>query len=304
MDLKNKRILITGGTGFIGKHLVDELLNHNNKLFLITRKRQQSENDNLKYLYADLSQLNENLSEKIKKELKLVDYILYLAANIPLLSASKETIFDAKISTFDPFINFLKFFGNIGNKIIFTSTIDVYGYPDKEYDENQSIDPLTPYALAKFVCEKYLQYYCKIYKKEFSIVRFAQVYGPNEPLVRVIPYILNSAVKNEPFSLSGSGLDKRKFLYVKDAVQGIIKTALNGNNSIYHIAGSEVDNILNVIRITENVFNKKIIIKQKNKEREIQNTLPNLDKSIKKLGYNPKYTLERGIKEIFNIMRV
>lgn len=299
MIIKNKKILITGGTGFIGKFLVKELQNKNNKIFIITRKKRFFKNNKeLIYIKCDLLKISQKEATLLKKEIGDIDFSFYLAAKLPSISQN-NSIKSYIEENLIPFMNFLDYFNTSIKKIVFSSTIDIYGYPKEiNYDENTNPNPLTPYALAKLMCELYLEYYCKVNKKEFSIVRFSQVYGPNEPLLRVIPFILNAIIKEKPFTLIGRGLDQRKFLYVKDAVKGLINAALFGQNDVYHIAGREINTVMDVIRIAEKIFKRKLKINKKNINQPIKNTVPSIKKAENVLKYKPKYNLEQGLSEI------
>src|SRR3989339_477492 len=298
MIFKNKKILIAGGTGFVGKAVIQFFLNKGAKIFCITRHKYLSKNNNLEFIQLDLRQISKNL-KSLQLKLKDIDCIIYMAASIPLLKAGAETITKAKEINLDPFINFLEMFGQFGAKIIFTSTIDVYGLPKrKEFKENQKIDPISTYAVSKYCCEKYLELWSKMNNnKNYTILRFSQVYGPEEPLIRVIPFILNAYLHNKSFIIFGSGKEKRKFLYVKDAVIAICKALEYGENDIYNISGDEAVSIKDIIPIVERIVKKKILIEKKVTHRKLGHILPNTNKAKNKLRYTPLYTFENGVKE-------
>lgn len=299
MNIENKKILITGGTGFIGKVLIKSLLDKKAKIICLSRKKRISKQKNLKYIKCDLRKINQkkDLVNKIGK----VNLIIYLAASIPLLGQKKETLIEAKKNNLDPFLNFLSTFGNFSNKIIFTSTIDVYGIPkNKNFSEDTFIKPITNYAIAKYCCEKYLEFYCRHKNKAYVILRFSQVYGPDESLIRVMSFIIDAVVNNKIFTLWGTGQDKRKFLYVKDAASSILKAISYNKNNIFNIAGKEETSIKQAIKIVEKNFGKEIKIKRKNVDRPPINILPSINKARNKLKFSPSFNLERGIQSIIN----
>lgn len=301
MKTKQRKILLTGSTGFIGKVLVKLLLSEGFIVYAISRKKKISREKNLFYFNCDLRDIDKNFSERIIKKIKKVDAIIYLAASITEFFEKKESMLEAKENTLDPFIRFIENFGCLTEKIIFTSTIDVYGIPNViNFKESAEINLISTYAIAKYCCEKYLEFYCKLNNKLYSIIRFSQVYGPNEPLVRVTPFIINAAMNDKVFNLKGSGKDKRRLLYVEDAAAGVIKALNKGKNGIYHIAGDEIVSVEDIIKTVEKILKRKLKILQENKDNPTVDIVPDIEKAKKELNFNPEYSLEKGISSIIN----
>lgn len=299
MKLADKKILVAGGTGFVGKHLINFLLSQKAKIICLTRQTIKPKNKNLEYIHLDLRKINQKNCEKITRKINKADFIVYLAAQIPSGSEKKEAMLKAKQNTLDPFINFLASFAHLSDNLIFTSTIDVYGIPGIiDFKESAPITPITPYAIAKFCCEKYLEYFYKKENKRYNILRLAQIYGPHEPLIKATPLIIKSIINNQEFILNGNGQDKRKFLYVDDAVSAIIQSMRTLKNGVFNIAGKEVVSILDIIKIAEKETNKKIKMEIINQDKKNINILPNCDKAEKELNFKPHYSFNDGIKKI------
>ena len=132
------------------------------------------------------------------------------------------------------------------------------------------------------------------------MLRFSQVYGPNEPLVRIIPILLDAVVNDKCFKLYGTGNEKRRFLYVDDAVQAIVKAIDYPETGVFNIAGASSDSILDLINIAQKVYNKKLNIEKINVECNTFDNIPDITKAEKMLGYVPEFTLEKGIEKIYN----
>ncbi|MEN9327875.1 MAG: UDP-glucose 4-epimerase [Candidatus Parcubacteria bacterium] len=297
MELKNKKILLTGGTGLVGTPLVELLLKAGAEVTCFTRKSRTADHPKLRYIHSDLRQLPQLGSER--PVIEPVDYIIYIAANIPQLHETKETIFTAKENTLDPFLSFLEYYGHLAPKIIFTSTIDIYGYPDAlNFSEDTPINPPTPYALAKYACEEYLRYYAKTEQKKYVILRFSQVYGPNEPFVRVIPFIIDAALHNKPFTMWGNPRNRRKFLYARDAARAVLSAVAYNKDGIFHIAGSQEIAIEEVVSTVEKITGKKIEVSHKNAENEQVHIIPSTKKAETELGFEPQTSFPDGMKEI------
>lgn len=299
MNLNDKKIIVVGGTGFIGKYLLDSLADDCADVYCFTRKENIPDKKNIKYINCDLRNIDPLLGGSTCKNIGKADWIIYLAASIPLLSDKKENLTCAMENNLGCFLHFLENFGDMSDKIIFTSSIDVYGIPKTpQFSESAEIKPLTNYAIAKYCQEKYLEYFCRLKSKQYVILRLSQVFGPNEPLVRVMSILINALLQDKEFTLTGSGTDKRRFLYVKDAVHAI-KLAMNYSKSdVFNIAGSEDISVLETIKIVEKISNKKLKIKKVDVIRDKIDILPDFTKAKKDLAYGPKYTFQSGVEDI------
>ncbi len=287
-----KTILVAGGTGFIGKRLVDTLLLEGANVYVITRQ-QLPDSANLRYIRYDLTS-----GESLPCTNTSYDYGIYLAANIPLKGSGKESFIDAKKSTFDPFVRFCELFLKFTQKFIYASSIDVLGVVDTiEYDENATVNHTTPYGLAKYCGEFYAESICLENNIPYSTLRFSQVYGPQEPVVRIIPILLDCLMNNREFTLYTTGEEKRRFLYVDDAVQAILLACLYGKNGIYNIAGKESVSINDLITEMENIFGKKLNLKRLNNAKGKSN-IPSIQKAQKILSYEPCFGIHEGLGKV------
>lgn len=296
--MKCSKILLTGGTGFIGKELVRKLYDTDTKVYVLTR-RDIKDDKNIRYIKCDLNVADETFYENFYSNYGNFDAIVYMAANIPTINDKKEDFSDAINSTLVPSVKFFQGIKQHTSKIIYISSIDVYGVPkNTDYDENESLNPFTPYAAAKLASEIYVKSIANFDKIPLTILRFSQVYGPNEPLVRIIPILLNCYRENKTFNLYGTGEEKRRFLYVKDAVQAVIKAIDSDKEGTFNIAGADNTSIRDLIEVCNKVYNIKLPINRITTSAKTFDNICNIDKSKKLLGYSPNYTLESGIKEI------
>lgn len=291
-------ILVTGATGLVGRSLVAQLSQRSSHIICLTRNaKQHVSNDTITYLSCDLTEQSDlnKLAETLKDT--SIDVAYYLAANIPPLTAKKESLFDAKRTTLDPFLMFLETIGPNIKKIVFAGTIDIYGYPKHfDFDEKTAPAPQTPYAVAKLACEQYLRFYAEHSNMSYVILRFAQIYGLGEPLVRVIPFIVNAALTNTTFTLYGNSKNKRKFLFAQDAAAALQAAASHPSNDIFHIAGSEEISITDIITTVETLTGKSLSINYQDPSAPISHILPSIKKAEKILGYTPAYTFDEGMR--------
>lgn len=291
-DLYQKKILIAGGTGFIGKRLVAHLASEGANLYVISRKH-HDDSKNIKYIQCDL-----NNSEDINAINEHFDACVYMAANIPQRGQKKETYSEAKESTLDPSIHFFDTFVKNTKKLIYISSIDVLGECDTEmYNECATPKNATPYGLAKYCGEYYAEAYCRMNNCKCTILRFSQVYGPSEPIVRIIPIMKEAILSEKTFSIYTDGEEKRRFLYVDDAVESICLALKMDASGIYNIAGKDVSSIRELAIAMEEVYSKKLNLEILNQFKG-KNNIPSIAKAESELGYRPKYSLVEGLKLI------
>lgn len=292
--LQGKSILVAGGTGFIGKRAKTIFRELGMTVHIISRREQLVE-ESIIYEIADLNDI-----ESLKKTFPTVrfDYAVYMAANIPLRGSKKENYYDAKLSTFDPFINFCEAFLHRVDRFVYISSVDVYGgCPDYEYSENAEIQVATPYGLAKYVGEFYTKDICTTLNIPYSILRYSQVYGPNEPVVRIIPIIKKAMHEGTQFTLVTDGSEKRRFLFVDDAVKAIVNGLLYAKSDIYNIAGPDVITMKELVELISNTWNKPINLTIRG-EVNGQDNVPSYMKAKEQLHYEPDVGMVEGMRII------
>nr|WP_295161253.1 NAD-dependent epimerase/dehydratase family protein [uncultured Methanobrevibacter sp.] len=242
--MNNKNILITGGLGFIGSHIANEVLENNEVVILDNLSTGNINNlnnpkhDNLKIVEEDLRKTNlDDLTSNI-------DYIFHLAAmaSVPLSIDKPVECNDINLNAT---VKLLKSAAdNDVKKIVFSSSSAVYGQnrnmPLKESEPSQ---PMSPYAASKAGCELYLQSFYDSYGLNYTALRYFNVFGPgqdkNSQYAAVIPNFISALLEGKQAEIYGDGEQTRDFVYVKDIVRANINAAKSDFNGTINIASGE-----------------------------------------------------------------
>lgn len=233
------RILVTGGCGFIGGHVVDALLRHNHCVMVIDNlssggiKSQPLPRSDLWFREWDILDLR--LMDVIFHNFE-PECVVHLAAQPSLQTSWKAADFDAQTNIIGT-INLLGLCQRYKVKrFVFASTSAVYAPKTRmPYVENDPIGPQTPYGVSKAAAE----YYIQISGLSYAILRLGNVYGPGQvPLGenQLIPRALAHIYQGEPFVINGDGEQRRDFVYVKDVAKAFVQASEQQVSGIYNIA--------------------------------------------------------------------
>tara|TARA_A100001015_G_C14920354_1_gene684065 strand:- start:271 stop:1221 length:951 start_codon:yes stop_codon:yes gene_type:complete len=305
-----KKILLTGGYGFIGKHLLKKLLK---KYYVINidnltyaSKFENIKNKNYKFFKVDINNRNK-ISEIIKKNNP--DIIVNCAAETHV----DNSILDPKkfIKTnINGTINLLEALRSLkknNSKFIQISTDEVFGslnLKDKKFDNNSKINPKSPYSSSKASADLFVQAYSNTYGINYSITHSSNNFGPGQNKEKFIPTIIKSCISKKPIPIYGNGKNIRDWIYVEDNVDAIIKVIDNGKKNSKYLIGSnnEISNnqIAKIIcksfnRISKNNFNYSSLISyvEDRKGHDFRYGVNN--SSIMDLGWRSKFSFLKGI---------
>ncbi len=232
------RILVTGGAGFIGSHIVDALIKMQHEVIIVddlSTGVEKNINKKAKFFKLDISN-KKKLENVFKKE---IDIIFHTAAQIDVRKASIDPARDAEINIIGT-INILKHAVDYNvKKIIFSSTGGaMYGDVEEPAKENTLPSPKSPYGISKYSDEMYIRFFGEEYSLGYTILRYANVYGPRQISkgeAGVISIFIESMMKNKEITLYGFGNMIRDFVYVDDVVEANILSITKGNKQILNV---------------------------------------------------------------------
>lgn len=295
----NKKILITGGAGFIGSHLV-ERLHTKNKIYIIDNLSNGNIN-NIKNFKKNVNFFKKDINEIQKINLpKKIDYIFHLAALadvVPSIENPKE-YFQSNVNGTLEVLEFARK-RNI-KKIIYAASASCYGIVKKHpTNEDDKIDPQYPYALTKKMGEDLILHYHKVYKMGVTSLRLFNVFGTRSRTSgtygAVFGVFLAQKLANKKFTVVGDGMQSRDFTYVTDVCDAFIKAAKirNSSGKIYNV-GTGVPRTVN--ELTKLIGGEKIHIPDR--PGEPRKTAANIKRIKKDLNWKPKITFSEGVSII------
>ena len=231
MSFKNKKILVTGASGFIGSHLVKYLIKQKAKVYIIVKYNSVIENIRLKNYWNKINVIESDLRnlDSILKFNSLKFEIIYHLAAYNHVGDSFGNYQESFSSNLISTCNLIEY-GPYSRKFIYMSTSEVYGKQEKiPFDENNLPHPISPYSVSKYAGELYTQMFKSIIKNPkrriFNICRAFNTFGPFQSEKAVIPEIINKALLGIDI-LATKGLQTREFNYVDNIVDGVIKLSL------------------------------------------------------------------------------
>ena len=311
-----RKILVTGGAGFIGSNLCEELLERGDKVLCLdnfaTGHRHNIEpfitNPNFTLIEGDIRDL-----ETCNKACKGVDYVLHQAAlgSVPRSIGDPITSNDVNVSGF---LNMLVAARDAGVKrFMYAASSSTYG-DSKSLPKVEDVigKPLSPYAITKYVNELYADVFGKTYGMELIGLRYFNVFGrrqdPNGAYAAVIPLFVKKFINHEAPNINGDGEYSRDFTYIKNVVQMNMRAMESTNpeavNQVYNTAYGErttLNQLVEAIKEYLGEFDPEILKIEAthgpNRAGDIPHSLANVDKAKSLLGYDPKYSMREGLKE-------
>lgn len=295
------KTLVTGGCGFIGSHLVDELIECGHEVLVIDDLSTGSiDNLNKKasFLKADFKSSNSlQMLESFSP-----DIVFHHAAQVSVQRSMENPVVDANLNIIGT-VTFLEYckIANV-KKFIYPSSAAVYGNPCYlPIDEKHSVNPVSCYGISKFTPEQYIKVFCSDGLMDYTILRYANVYGERQDVTGeggVVSIFLNKILNGQNPLIFGDGNQTRDFIYVKDIVAANIFVMDKGNNEVFNVSTGEEVSVNHLFSVIRNNCNSEVApIYKEQRVGDIFNSY--LDNSkLRNLGWQPRYNILAGISDI------
>ncbi len=298
------RVLVTGGFGFIGSHIVDTLLQNNYEVAVYDNLSTGS----IKNIHSEAVVFIGNIEDMGSLEKALVtfkpDYVVHQAAQVSVQNSISDISNDALINIMGT-INLIKLSQKYAvKKIVFASSAAVYGHSNKlPIPVSHPIQPLSPYGVSKKTAEDYLILAKELFDLDYVILRYSNVYGPRQTAGGeggVISIFTNQVINNEQPVIYGDGSQTRDFIYVEDVASANLQALRFEGSGIFNISlttSSSINQLYSVIQsISQNAISP---IYKAPKSGDIKESLLCNKVSIQKLDWIPVYSLPKGLANTF-----
>ncbi|RAK20400.1 UDP-glucose 4-epimerase [Anoxybacillus vitaminiphilus] len=299
-----EKVLVTGGAGFIGSHIVDKLLEEGYEVAvfdnLSTGKLENLREKTYTFYEGDIS-------NKEQVYAAIADfqphYIIHQAAQVSVAKSVENMEKDARINIMGSInvINAAKDYGV--KKIVYASSAAVYGEPQYlPIDENHPINPKSPYGISKFTVELYLKATHELYGIDYTILRYANVYGPRQDAKGeggVVAIFAEKIANGETPTIFGDGKQTRDFVYVTDVAAANVLAIQGGRNKIFNISTNTMTNINYLFNLINSTFHKEMApIYEEGRKGDIKSSVLNNISSKEALNWEPQVSIEEGIDKI------
>ena len=299
------KAVVTGGAGFIGSNLAEELAKEQENEVVVVDNLSTGRRENLqnlknlkKCLFVEGSVTDLDL---VRGVFKGCDFVFHQAAIPSVPRSVKDPLATNNVNT-NGTLNVVVAARDCGvKKVVFASSSSVYGdTPELPKREEMTPNPLSPYAVTKLVGE----YYCKVFEEVYGLktvsLRYFNVYGPRQDphsdYAAVVPKFVKSVSENKPPVIFGDGEQTRDFTFVKDVVRANLLAAKSGATGVFNIASGR--------RVSINELAEKIIkiqgkelepVHSEPREGDVKHSLGDISRAQRGFGFEPRYSLEEGL---------
>jgi len=310
-----KKAIVTGGCGFIGSHIVDELLKRGIETYVLDNLstgcldniKAHLNNDLFHFVQGDISEVSQIFTGRDGFEVVFHEAAI---ASVTLSVLNPNLIFDSNVNFTIKLLNFCKDAGV--KRFVFASSSAVYGdLKGKELSEDNYCKPTSPYGASKIAIEHFLHSYWKTYGLETVSLRYFNVYGPRQSkndYSGVITIFVDRLMRSEPLIIYGDGNQIRDFVNVKDIVKAnmLAMESDNGVGQTINVGTGTETSILNLAQLIKKISDKEKtpIIFSKERLGDIKKSVSTTAVSKELLGFTPSIALNEGLEEFVNWQKV
>ena len=303
--MKNKKVVVTGGAGFIGSNLAKKLALNNKTIVIddlstgyLKNIQEEVDKNQITFVKGSITDL-----DLLKEVFKNVDYVFHQAA-IPSVPRSIKDPVLSNHANVNGTLNVLVAARDKNvKKVVYASSSSVYGdTPTLPKKEDMTPCPLSPYAVSKLTGEYYCKVFTGVYDLKTVALRYFNVYGPRQDpegeYAAVIPKFIMKILDDKPPVVFGDGEQTRDFSFIDDVVQANILAAEGTTCGVFNVAGGKRITINALANLIMKIIGKKIDIEYKeSRPGDILHSLADISKAGDSFNFIPAFGIEKGLEE-------
>jgi len=300
------KVLVLGGNGFIGSHLVDKLIKegHFVRVFDKNEEHYRRSLANVDYHLGEFG--NRGL---LSEALNGIDVVVHLISTTLPKTSNDDPVFDVQSNLIESLFLLEQCVANKIKKIIFASSGGtIYGIPESvPVIEENPTNPICSYGICKLTIEKYLSLFKQLHKLDFVIIRPSNPYGGRQNpfgIQGVIPIFLGKIIRNEPIQIWGNGDIIRDYIFVKDLVNAFYNAIIYKTTSqIFNIGSGEGHSLNDLLSIMKNVTGRDLSVTYTNSRiYDVPKIYLDITRATNELKWEPLTSLEQGIKHTWDFV--
>ncbi|NPV73173.1 MAG: SDR family oxidoreductase [Pelotomaculum sp.] len=295
------KILVTGGAGFIGSHIVDLLAGSGHVVSIADDlSTGRFENINPAVNFYRVSVASEEFGEVVARERP--DAVVHQAAQVDVQHSLRDPLADAE-TNIQGSINLLEACRRFGvGKVVYASSAAVYGNPlSLPVDEEHPLVPRSPYGASKLAAEHYFRVYSEVYGVRYTVLRYANVYGPRQDAAGeggVVAIFIDRLLKGEPPSIFGDGEQTRDFVFVRDVALANMAALHGGDGMVLNVGTGKATSVNDLFREIKKITGSPLeALYCPPRPGDITHSYLANGRIRRVLGWNPSCSLEDGLRE-------
>ena len=298
------KILVTGGAGFIASHIVDAYIAKGHDVTVVDDlSNGKKSNLNKKARFVAMDVRDPNISTLFAES--RFEVVNHLAAQVDVRKSVNDPFFDASVNILGT-LRLLECCRSYGvRKFILSSSGGTYygECPDRPAKEDDASRPESPYGISKATAERYVQFYGPVYRLSYTILRYANVYGPRQDPhgeAGVVAIFAGKLLEKQAITIYGNGEQERDYVYVMDVAAANEAALSKGENTVFNIGTGVATSV--------NTLYKKMASFEKDAPKagfapprtgELLRSVLNCDRAKEVLGWKPMFTIDQGLKETY-----
>lgn len=301
------KVLVTGGAGFIGSHVVDQLIADNWQVVVVdnlSTGRKHYVHPSAKFYACDIT--SDELEHVFAQEKP--DAVIHQAAQIDVRQSMIAPLRDATVNIVGTVRLLECALAHHVQKFIYASSAAVYGMPLGEFiEESHQTLPLSCYGISKHTPEQYIRVLSEQYGMDYTILRYANVYGERQELTGeggVIPSFIQKMLMNIPPAIYGDGLQTRDFIHVEDVAAANVAALRHGAREVLNVATNRSLSINDLVELLNEMMSMRIEpVYLPAREGDIRHSCLNNHKAREVLKWEPQVSLHRGLNQTIQYVR-